>query len=99
MFGIIIRREIALLFRAIRRPAFARVINPAHDVIVVIFFANLRQVRGERAAQLGVSFADRVTRQTTARFEEVLAVRLVALGLRGDLTVETVLPEISGDGF
>ena len=99
VFCVIIRREIAFLFRAIRRPALARVVNPTHDVIVIIFLADFREVGRECAAELAVSFADRVTRQTAARFEEILAVRLVALSLRRYLAVKTVLPEISRHGF
>ena len=35
VLAVVFRRQVALLFRTIRRPTFARVVNPAHDVFEV----------------------------------------------------------------
>src|SRR5882724_2037942 len=88
-----------MLFRTIRRPAFTRVVDPAHDVIVVGLLTDLRKVRGERAAKPLVFFADRMASHTATRFEQILAVILLALRLRGGLAVKAVLPEVSSHRF
>ena len=99
VFRIIFGRQISMLFRAVRRPAFTRVVNPADDVIVVGFLADTGKVRGERAADLLVLFANRMARQTAPRFKQFFAVVLVALRLRRSFAVEAVLPKISSHGF
>ncbi len=55
---VVFRRQIALFFRTIGRPTFARVVNPANDVIEVCFLADLLKIRGKGAAHLAVVFAD-----------------------------------------
>src|SRR5260370_39697921 len=86
-----------MFLRTVRRPTFARVVNPTHDVIIVRLFPDSGQVRRERATHLRVFFADRMTSETAARFKQLFPMVLVALRLRGGLTVKTVLPEVSGD--
>src|SRR5260370_8839801 len=90
---VIFGRQVAMLFIGVRRPALSRVVNPTHDVIIVRFLANLGQVRGKGAADLAAFFADRVTGQTTARLEQILAVVLFTVLFRRDFAVETALPE------
>src|SRR2546423_1940629 len=92
---IILRRQIAMLFWTVRGPAFARVVDPAHDVIVIGLLTDLRKVRGECAAKSLVFFADRMASHTATRFEQFFAVILLALRLRGGFAVKAVLPEVS----
>src|SRR5437660_9516655 len=99
VFRIIFGRQIAMLFWTIRRPAFARVVDPAHDVIVVGLLADLRKIRGEGAAEPLVFFADRMASKTATRFEQFLAVVLLTLRLRRSLAVEAVLPQVSSHCF
>src|SRR5689334_9743760 len=99
LLRVVVRRQIAFFFRTVRRNALARIVNPAHDVIEVGFFADTLEVRGKSAADLAVAFADRVTGQTAATLEKLFAVSRVALRLGGKLRIETFLPEISGDGL
>ena len=58
MFRVIFRRQITFLFRTIRRPTFARIVNPTHDVIVVGFLADTLQVGRKCAAHSTLAFAD-----------------------------------------
>src|SRR5438552_18421711 len=88
-----------MLFRTVRRPTLAGVVNPAHDIIVVRFFAHSGQVRRERATHLRIFFANRMTCETAARFKQTLAAILVTLLLRGSLAVTTALPKVSGEGL
>src|SRR5437764_15080399 len=91
---IILRRQIAMLFWTVRGPAFARVVDPAHDVIVVGLLADLRKVRGECASKPLVFFADRMASHTATRFEQFFTVILIALRLRRSLAVKAVLPKV-----
>src|SRR5258706_6426851 len=88
-----------MFFRTIGRPALARVIDPTHDVIIIVLLADLGQVRGKRATHLGVLFTDRVTGETATRLKQSLAVILVSLLLRGNFAIETVLPKVRRYGF
>jgi len=42
VFGVISRRQIAMLFGAVRRVTLARVVNPAHDVVIVGLLSDSR---------------------------------------------------------
>src|SRR5205085_9576836 len=89
---VIFARGIALLLRAIWGPTLARVVNPAHDVIVARLFADARQVRGEVAADLLPALVNRVAGHAAFRLEQLLAVPRVALVLPRHLSVERRLP-------
>src|SRR5689334_3647739 len=97
LLRVVFGREIALLFRAIRRYALSRIVNPADDVIEVRFLPNLLQVCGKLAADLLIAFADRVTRETAAAFEELFTVSSVATLLFRQFDRETVLPQVGRD--
>src|SRR6185369_7101324 len=97
LLRVIVRRQIAFFLRTVRRDAFARIVNPAHDVIEVRFFTDTLEVCGKFTADLGVAFADRVTRKTATTLEKRLAVLTITLRLRWQLVVEALLPEVSSD--
>ena len=86
-----------MLLRAVGCPAVARVVNPAHGVVEVLLLPDARQVGCELAAYLLIALAYRVARETAARLEQLLAVRLVALLLLRNLSVEGRLPEVCGN--
>src|SRR5881394_2094585 len=88
-----------MLFRTVRSPTFARVIDPTHDVVVVGFLPDLCQISRESAPNLAVALADGMTSQTSSRFEKFFAMLVVTFRLRRHFTVEAVLPEISRDCF
>ena len=84
VLGVIFRTQVALFERAVRARALARIVNPAYEVIVIVFFADAAQVRGKGAADHVRAFADGVAGQAAARFKQNLAVR----GVAGRLLVE-----------
>src|SRR5687768_10593025 len=98
---VVLRCQIAsmLRMRAIGRDAIARVVDPAHDVVEVCFFADALEVRSKAAADLAVAVADRVTRETAAGFEQLFAMTSVAAWLRWQRVSKAVLPQVSGDSF
>ena len=51
---------------------------PSDQIIVIVFFADARKIRGESAAFHLVAFANGVARKTTARFKQLLAMRGIA---------------------
>src|SRR5580693_2217256 len=98
MFGVISRAEIFFLVRAVGARALARIVDPADQVIVIFFFADAAEVRGERAADGACAFSDSVTREAAALIEQVLAVCCVS----GRLLFERwagkrILPDEGGD--
>ena len=73
--------------------------HPAHQVIVIFFFADAAEIGREGAADGVCAFADGVAGEAAARFEENLSV----VGVSGRLllerrTGERILPDESGDG-
>src|SRR5687768_15493708 len=95
----VVRGQVALLFRAIRRPTFARVVNPAHDIVIVRLFADTGKIRGKNAPHRAVTLADRMATETATRFEQFFPLCLVTLRLSWDLAVKAVLPQIGCDGL
>ena len=55
---VVFRGQVAFFFWTVRRDAFARVVNPANDVIEVCLFAYTLQVGGKVTTHLVVAFAD-----------------------------------------
>ena len=55
---VILRGQIAFVFRAIGTPTLARIINPAHDVLEIIFLADALKISSEVAAHTRVAFAN-----------------------------------------
>ena len=58
VFLVVVFGQVALLFRAIRRPALAWIVNPADDVIEVCLLADLLKICCERAAESVVIVAN-----------------------------------------
>src|SRR5262249_49814889 len=78
--------------------------HPPDDVIVIIFLAHSRKVRGKISAYRLVAHAydgavDRMAAQTAKRLKQFFAMTGVALRLRGRLDIERRLPEERGDGL
>src|SRR6266481_5861532 len=74
LLGIVFRTDILFLEWTIRARALARVVDPPHEVIVVCFLANARQVRGESPTLHLIAFTDGVAAQASAHFEQFLTV-------------------------
>src|SRR5271156_4094515 len=100
MFRVIFRAEIFFLVRAIRTGALARIVDPADQVIVIFFFADAAEVRGERAADGTRAFSDSVTGEAAAFIEQVLAVRGISWRLFFERWAgKRILPDEGGDGL
>ena len=97
LLRVIVRRQIALFFRTVRRNALARIVNPAHDVIEVRLFTDAGKVCSEVATDLVVAFTDLVTGKTSTTLEKFFTVSGVALRLCRELVVEALLPQIRSD--
>ena len=66
---VVLGTDVLLLIGAIRTSAFASIVNPAHEVVVVVLLTDASEICGESAALKLVAFADGVTRETAARLE------------------------------
>src|ERR1051326_407832 len=99
LLRVIFRSQITFFLRTVRRYTFARIVNPADDVIEVCFLTNPLQVGGKVTTDPAVAFADRVTRKTAPTLEKSLAVLRVSFCLLRDFRIKTLLPQVSSDGL
>src|SRR5579871_6985277 len=76
--GVILRTDVFFLVRTIRTRAFARVMNPSDEIVVVRLLADSGQVRGKHSALHLIAFPDRVAGEAAAGLEQFLAVLGVA---------------------
>ena len=97
LFRVILGANILFLIRTIRARTLACVVNPAHEIVVVGFFADAGQVRGESPALYLVAFADRMAGQAAAGFKQFFSMGGVAGLLLGQRVGESGLPDISRD--
>src|SRR5207302_3073035 len=84
---------------AIRTRAFAGVVNPTNQVIVIGLLADASEIGRECSALQLIAFADGVAGETAARFEQFFSVSGVAEFVLGQGIRERRLPDESGDGF
>src|SRR5581483_2021904 len=89
--------NVLLFVWAIRTSAFASVVDPAHEVVVVGLLADAGQVRRKGAALHVAAFSDGVAGETAAGFEEFLAMFSVARLLLWKLVGESRLPDVRRD--
>ena len=66
---IVFGTDVLFLEGAVRAGALARVMDPAHEVVVIALFADAREVCGERSTLHLVAFADGMAGEAAARFE------------------------------
>jgi len=100
VFRVIFRAEIFFLVGTVGTRALARIVHPADEVIVIFFFADAAEVRGECATDGACTFADSVTGETAALVEQVLAVCGISWRLFFERwTGERILPDECGDGL
>src|SRR5579872_837969 len=78
LLRVIFGTNVFLLVRAVGTSALASIVNPAHEIIVVRFLANPRQIRCKDAAHHLIAFADRMARQASAGLEQFLAMSRIA---------------------
>ena len=69
LLRVILGTDIFLFVRAVGASSLAGVVNPADEVIVIRFFADAGQVRGERAALHLIALADGVAGHASAGFK------------------------------
>ena len=74
MFGVIFRTEIFFLVGAVGTRALARIVDPADQIIVILFFTDAAEICGKRAADRVCAFADGVAGQAAALVEQFFAV-------------------------
>ena len=97
MLLIIVIRNIFLLIRAIRPGALPRVMNPAYQKIVIIFFTHAAQVGGKPTTYLICAFAHRVAAHAAARLKAFLPFHGIARRLVRQRSVNRSLVEVSGN--
>ena len=73
--------------------------DPTHQVVVVVFLPHASEIRGEGSALQLVAFADGVTCEAAARFEQLFSVSGVAGFVLGQGIRERRLPHVRGDGL
>ncbi len=99
LLGVVFGAEVALFEGAVRTRAFAWIVNPAHEVIVIVFFADAAQVGSEIAAEGLIAFAHGVAGHAAAGFESGFAARGVARGVLLQCAGDAGLPDEGGDGL
>ena len=81
--GVIFGGQVALFFRTVWRPTFARIMDPANDVIEIGLFANTLKIRRERTARRILGVADCVTSEAATSLKKVFAAGGIAARLLG----------------
>ena len=67
--GIVLRPEIALFKRTVGARALTRVVNPSHQIVVIIFFTDTGKVGRKGSAIEGISLTYGVAAHAAARLE------------------------------
>src|SRR5260370_28373218 len=99
LFLIVRFRQIAFFKRTIGQRALARVVNPADQIVVVVFFTHTAEVRRKCSALLVIAFAHRMASHAAARLERLFTFdRVARLALR-PITSHAGLPAERSDGF
>src|ERR1700726_4841031 len=75
---VVFRPQISLLVRAIGAGALARVVNPADDVMVIVFFADAAEVRCKTPADFVRVLAHGMAGHAAALLEQLFAVSHVS---------------------
>src|SRR5258708_21442862 len=75
---VILGADVLLFIRAVRTRALARVLDPAHEVVVAVLLTHTREIRGKSSALQLVAFADGVAGEAAARFPQLFSLSGVA---------------------
>ena len=94
LLGIIFGAKVFLFVRTIGTGARARVMHPAHEIVIVGLLPDAGKIGGERSTLHLIAFADGMAGQTAARLKEFLAVRGVARFVLGLWVGQRRLPQI-----
>src|SRR3989442_5583708 len=73
VFGVVLGAKVALLERAKGACPLARVVHPAHQIIVAGFFTDVAEVGGKVAADDVGSFAHGVAGHASARLKQLFS--------------------------
>ncbi len=96
---VVFRADIFLFVWTIRPCSLASIVNPANEIIVVVFFADAREISGEGAPLELVAFPDRVARETSPGVQQLFAMAGAASLVLGQRISERRLPQVCGDGL
>src|SRR6266849_10343257 len=91
---VIFRTDVLLLIQTIRTRAFASVVDPAHQIIVVGLLSFAGKVGGKLSALHLLTLADGMTSKTAARLKELFAPHGIAHLVFRELVLESRLPQI-----
>ncbi len=69
LFLVIVGADVFLFVGAVGASALAGVVHPAHEVVVIVLFADAGEICRESAALHLVAFTDGMTGETPTRFE------------------------------
>ena len=96
---VIFGTDVFFLIRAIGTSAFAGVVDPANQVIVIVLFADASEICGETGTLHLVALANGVTSKTSARFEKLFAVGGIAGLVLGQRIRQARLPDVGRYGL
>ena len=96
---VIFGADVFLFEGAIRTRAFAGVVDPTNQVIVIGLLADASEIGRESSALQLIAFADGVAGEAAARFEQFFSVSGIAEFVLGQGILERGLPDESGDGL
>src|SRR2546427_2166059 len=75
---VIFGADVLFFVRTIGAGAFARVVDPTHEVVVIVLFTDAREIGSKSSTPHPVAFADGKTSEAAARFEKFFALSGVA---------------------
>ena len=95
---VVLGADVFFLVRTIGARAFASIVDPANQIIIIRFFADACEICRKRAALDLIAFADGMAGEAAARFEQFLAMSGVAGFVLGRGIGKAGLPDECGNG-
>src|SRR5215472_18304290 len=95
---IVLGADVFFLVRTIRAGAFASIVDPANQIVVIGLLANAREIGGKRATLHLIAFADGMAGEAATRFKQFLAMSGVARLVLGQRIAKAGLPDECGNG-
>src|SRR4029077_10812618 len=96
---VIFRADVFLLKEAIGASAFAGIVDPANQILVIVLLADASEICGKSAALHLLALADGVACEAPSCFEKLLSMCRIARRMLRQGILQARLPKIGGDGF
>src|SRR4029077_5029167 len=99
LFCVIFRTNVFFFESTVGTSSLPRIMNPAHEVFVMILFSNARKVCRKSPTHYLITFAYGVAAKTTSYLKKLLPMRRITRFLRLENPLDTRLPDEGSNRF